>query len=135
MKFKKYLAAMATVLGVTGVIIGGTMSYMTEKEQATNVFTVGDLDIGQNESDWDPKTEKDGFDVYPGYTVYKNPPVKNISDPANGEEPCYTRMTIYVQDKDGNPITDRTALNLIESTIRYDKSQKTRSLAMWLLRK
>lgn len=28
MKFIKYLAAMATVLGVTGVIIGGTISNM-----------------------------------------------------------------------------------------------------------
>ena len=46
MKVIKYLAAMATVLGVTGVIIGGTISYMTKNEQATNVFTIGDLDIG-----------------------------------------------------------------------------------------
>lgn len=122
MKFKKYLAVMATVLGVTGVIIGGTMSYMTEKEEVTNVFTIGDLDIGQHETDWDPENEEDGLDVYPGYTVYKNPTVKNISDPANGEEPCYARMTIYVQDPAGNPITDQTALDLIEKTIRFDGS-------------
>lgn len=46
MKFKKYLAVAATVLGVTGIVVGGTMSYMTEKEEVTNVFTVGDLDVG-----------------------------------------------------------------------------------------
>ena len=37
---------MATVLGVTGVIIGGTISNMPWKEQATNVFTIEDLDKG-----------------------------------------------------------------------------------------
>ena len=36
MKFKKYLAIMATVVGVLGVVVGGTMSYMTEKEEVTN---------------------------------------------------------------------------------------------------
>lgn len=122
MKFKKYIAVMATVVGVLGVVVGGTMSYMTEKEELTNVFTVGDLDVGQREPEWDPDTDHDGEDVYPGYTVYKNPTVKNISDPTNGEEPCYTRMTIYVQDKDGNAIEDQTALDLIEKTIRFDKT-------------
>ena len=122
MKFKKYLAIMATVVGVLGVVVGGTMSYMTEKEEVTNVFTVGDLDVGQHETDWDPDKDNDGKDVYPGYTVYKNPTVKNISDPTNGEEPCYARMTIYVQDQKGNAITDQKALDLIEKTIRFDGS-------------
>lgn len=31
MKFIKYLAAMATALGVTGVSIGGTISYMPDR--------------------------------------------------------------------------------------------------------
>ena len=122
MKFKKYLAITATVVGVLGVVVGGTMSYMTEKEEVTNVFTVGDLDVGLHETDWDETTDNDGKDVYPGYTVYKNPTVKNISNTANGAEPCYTRLTIYVQDGNGNLITDQTALDLIEKTIRYDST-------------
>lgn len=44
----------------------------------TNVFTTGDLDIGLKEPDWDPN-ENDGKNMYPGYTVYKNPTVKNIT--------------------------------------------------------
>lgn len=53
---------------------------------------------------------------------YKNPTIKNISDTTNGEEPAYARMTIYVQDPNGNLITDQTALDLIEQTIRFDGS-------------
>lgn len=90
------------------------MSYMTEKEEVTNVFTVGDLDVGLHETEWDETTDKDGKDIYPGYTVYKNPTVKNISDTTNGAEPCYARMIVYVQDGNGNAITDQDALDLIE---------------------
>lgn len=122
MKFKKYLAVAATVLGVTGIVVGGTMSYMTEKEEVTNVFTVGDLDVGLHETEWDETTDKDGKDIYPGYTVYKNPTVKNISDTTNGAEPCYARMIVYVQDGNGNAITDQDALDLIEKTIRFDST-------------
>ena len=50
---KKYLAILVAVVGVMGAAIGGTMSYMTETEEVTNVFTVGDLDMGQNETDWE----------------------------------------------------------------------------------
>ena len=118
---KKYLAILVAVVGVMGAAIGGTMSYMTETEEVTNVFTVGDLDMGQNETDWE-LTGTNGKDVYPGYTAYKNPTIKNISDTTNGEEPAYARMTIYVQDPNGNLITDQTALDLIEQTIRFDGS-------------
>lgn len=62
---KKYLAILVAVVGVMGAAIGGTMSYMTETEEVTNVFTVGDLDMGQNETDWE-LTGTNGKDVYPG---------------------------------------------------------------------
>ena len=54
--------------------IGNTMAYFTENSVQTNVFTTGDLDIGLKEPDWDPN-ENDGKNMYPGYTVYKNPTV------------------------------------------------------------
>ena len=59
---KKYLAILVAVVGVMGAAIGGTMSYMTETEEVTNVFTVGDLDMGQNETDWE-LTGTNGKDV------------------------------------------------------------------------
>ena len=73
--------------------IGNTMAYFTENSVQTNVFTTGDLDIGLKEPDWDPN-ENDGKNMYPGYTVYKNPTVKNITSDKNGDEPCYVRMSV-----------------------------------------
>ena len=120
MKFKKYVAIMAAVVGVMGCVVGGTMAYMTESEDVTNVFTVGDLDVGLTETEWN--NTEDGQNLYPGSTVYKNPTVKNITNSKNGEEPCYVRMTVYVQDANGKEITDSEALKLIEKTVRYDPS-------------
>ncbi|EET62437.1 hypothetical protein BRYFOR_05472 [Marvinbryantia formatexigens DSM 14469] len=120
-KMKKYLAVMAAVLCTGGVIAGGTLAYMTEYDEVTNVFTIGDLDIGLEEPEWNPD-DGDGENTYPGYTVYKNPTVKNITTDANGEEPCYVRVIVEVQDKNGRAVTDTEALKLIEQTIRYDKN-------------
>lgn len=101
--------------------IGNTMAYFTENSVQTNVFTTGDLDIGLKETSWDPE-EKDGKNMYPGYTVYKNPTVKNITSGKNGDEPCYVRMSIDILDSQGDPVADSQALNLIYKTIYFDKT-------------
>lgn len=97
------------------------MAYFTENSVQTNVFTTGDLDIGLKEPDWDPN-ENDGKNMYPGYTVYKNPTVKNITSDKNGDEPCYVRMSVDILNSQGTPITDDQALNLIYKTIYFDKT-------------
>lgn len=101
--------------------IGNTMAYFTENAVQTNVFTTGDLDIGLKEADWDPEGN-DGKNMYPGYTVYKNPTVKNITSDNNGKEPCYVRMYVDILDSQGVPVGDSQALNLIYKTIYFDKS-------------
>ena len=101
--------------------IGNTMAYFTEHAVQTNVFTTGDLDIGLKEPGWDPE-ENDGKNMYPGYTVYKNPTVKNITSDKNGDEPCYVRMTVDILNSQGSPVTDSQALNLIYKTIYFDKT-------------
>lgn len=118
---KKYMAAAAAIACAAAVGIGTTMAYMTEKDEVTNVFTVGDLDVGLKEPEWDPE-DGDGINMYPGYTVYKNPTVKNITSDRNGEEPCYARMLIHIQDEDGNLIEDPEAIELVKETIRFDSS-------------
>ena len=92
------------------------MAYFTENSVQTNVFTRGDLDICLKEPDWDPN-ENDGKNMYPGYTVNKNPTVKNITSDKNGDEPCYVRMSVDILNSQGTPITDDQALNLIYKTI------------------
>lgn len=101
--------------------IGNTMAYFTENAVQTNVFTTGDLDIGLKEPGWDPE-DNDGKNMYPGYTVYKNPTVKNITSDKNGDEPCYVRMTVDILNNQGSPVTDNQALNLIYKTIYFDKT-------------
>ena len=105
--------------GLAGV--SGTLSYLTSRETITNVFTVGDLDIGLKEPDWNPDDD-DGDNTYPGYSVYKNPTLKNITSSKNGEEPCYARMRICLTDRSGNPITDTKRTALIKTMIRYDST-------------
>ena len=118
---KRYMAAAAAAACAAAVGIGTTMAYMTEKDEVTNIFTVGDLDVGLKEPEWNPD-DGDGINMYPGYTVYKNPTVKNITSDRNGEEPCYARMLIHIQDEDGNLIEDPEAIELVKQTIRFDGS-------------
>lgn len=101
--------------------IGNTMAYFTENAVETNVFTTGDLDIGLKEPEWNPE-DNDGKNMYPGYTVYKNPTVKNITSSKNGDAPCYVRMCVEIQDNDGNEIKDSETLTLIYKTIYFDGS-------------
>lgn len=104
---------------VGAIGIGSSMAYMSEHEEVTNVFTVGDLDLGLKETNWDPDSE-DGKNMYPGYTVYKNPTVKNLTTDVNGEEPSYARVVLYLTDENGNYITDQDTIDLIMQTIRWD---------------
>ena len=119
--YKKYAAGAVAGICIAAVGIGTTMAYMTEKDEVTNIFTVGDLDVGLKEPEWNPD-DGDGINMYPGYTVYKNPTVKNITSDRNGEEPCYARMLIHIQDEDGNLIEDPEAIELVKQTIRFDGS-------------
>ena len=102
---RKTVGMMAAVLLCT---VGAyqTYSYFTEKEEVTNVFTVGDFDISMKEPEWNP-ADGDGVNMYPGYTVYKNPTVKNMTDPGIGEQPCYLQMRMKIQNEKGEIITDQ----------------------------
>ena len=100
---------------------GRSIAYLTQKEQAVNVFTVGDLELGLREPEWNPQ-DGDGGSMVPGSTVYKNPTIKNITSDKNGEQSSYARIVLYIRDKDGKLITDPARLKLIKEVIRYDSS-------------
>lgn len=111
--------AAALVLTLAGA--KQTLAYLTSRESVTNTFTVGDLDIGFQEPDWNPD-DGDGKNVYPGYSVYKNPTVKNTTSSKNGEEPCYARIRILLADGAGELISDTKRTALIKKMIRYDST-------------
>ena len=133
---KKRMAIITAILMVAAVGVSGTMAYFTDQEVETNVFTVGDIDLGLKETEWDapadpahPTDNEDGGNMYPGYTVYKNPTVKNLSTKKNGTEPCYARIKVEVLDNDKTIaggqdvlVTDTDALNLIAQTMRFDRT-------------
>lgn len=122
MKKMKWMKKGTIALAMTGVIAAGaglTMAYFTDTENVVNEFTVGDQDVDIKEPEWDPE-DGDGENMYPGYTVYKNPTVKNVVSDKNGQEPAYTRLVVYILDSEEELITDPDAIELILQTIRFD---------------
>lgn len=116
---KKELILSAAALLIGALAGGGTLAYFTYSATETNTFTVGSLDIDEDEPDWEDDT--DGKDLMPGVIRYKNPTVTNATSAQNGSKGGYVRMRMEFQDN-GTLITDPERLRLIESTIYYDKN-------------
>lgn len=96
---KKKIAALVLVIALAATaVIGGTLAYFTDTDEAENVFTVGNVDIALTETEWVEPTDP----VYPGQTLPKNPTVVN-----NGSNPCYVRIKVEGLDAlgAGNDIT------------------------------
>ena len=47
---KKILSLILVIALVAGIAVTGTMAYLTDRDNETNVFTVGDVDIELSES-------------------------------------------------------------------------------------
>lgn len=113
------IGAVATAMMATA---GGiSIAYLTQEEQVVNVFTVGDLELGLKEPEWEPE-KGDGLSMVPGNSIYKNPTIKNITPDKNGGQSCYARMCLSIKDKNGRLITDPDRLSLIREIIRFDDS-------------
>ena len=86
---KKILAlALVVVLAVTAVT-GATLAYFTDKDEATNTFTVGNVSIDLTEPKWDEQGKEDAPEVYPGEALAKDPTVTN-----DGANPCFVRIKV-----------------------------------------
>ncbi len=81
------LAAVLTMVAVLG--IGGTLAYFTDTDDATNTFTVGNVEIDLTEPKWDEDGSGDAPDVYPGEPLAKDPTVTN-----KGANPCFVRLQV-----------------------------------------
>lgn len=107
MKKKLLVAALAVIMVVTA-IAGASLAYLTDKEEATNEFTVGNVDIELTEPNWDATGKAEAEDVYPGEPLAKDPTVENV-----GKNPCFLRLSVSALDQfaaayDGAMITYRT---------------------------
>lgn len=87
---KKKITALALVVCLVAVaIVGGSLAYFTDEEEATNTFTVGNVDITLTEPNWEGTGSQDAPEVYPGEPLAKDPTVENT-----GANPCFVRIKV-----------------------------------------
>lgn len=72
MKKKSILVAAIAVMLVAALVVGGTLAYFTDKDTATNTFTVGNVNITLNEKNADGTPFKQGQKLYPGSQTQNN---------------------------------------------------------------
>ena len=89
MNKKKILVLAVSVCLVAILAIGGTLAYFTDEEEATNTFTVGNVDITLTEPNWEGTGSQDAPEVYPGEPLAKDPTVTNT-----GANPCFVRIKV-----------------------------------------
>ncbi len=98
MKKKILTLGLVAALSATAAI-GGTLAYFTDTADATNTFTVGNVEIELTEPKWTEAVKNtDGKmeNVYPGQILDKDPTVTN-----NGKNPCFVRVSVSNLDQFG----------------------------------
>lgn len=87
---KKKILSVTLALALAAVaVIGGTLAYFTDKDQADNVFTVGNVGIDLTEPNWEGEGSKDAPEAYPGEALAKDPTVTN-----DGKNPAFVRIKV-----------------------------------------
>lgn len=96
---KKLTLVVTCVVLVAAMVIGGTLAYFTDKDDATNVFTVGKVDITLEE------TFTENSKLVPGVNVQKEVKIKNETD---SEEAFVWYVEYIPSDLDSNDGTTGT---------------------------
>lgn len=107
---KKKITALCICIAMLAIaLIGGTMAYFTDKEEKTNVFTVGNIDIELNEVakvlDKDGKELNDKMTLTATGVEYNNlmPTNKIVKEPVvvnTGSNAAYVRVTVDMNNAD-----------------------------------
>jgi len=87
---KKTLVLALAVLMVVGLVIGGSLAWLTDKTQTVeNTFTVGNIDItleeNDNSQDKDQNKDTNDYKMIPGWTITKDP----VATVKANSETCY----------------------------------------------
>ena len=93
-KFKKSIVALSLSTAMLAIAGFGTLAYFTDTETASNSFTVGKVDIGLEEENWEHKEEGESATVIPGTTIPKDP-VVTIKE---GSLESYIRMVVKMPE-------------------------------------
>ena len=111
MKNKALLTALSFVL-VAGLSIGGTLAYLTDRDSATNTFTVGDVEIELEEE------FEQGSQLMPGVDIVKKPTITNT-----GDNDAWVWMTIAIPSEldDSNASKNILHFNYSEESVAEGK--------------
>ena len=97
MKNKKLISMIAAVALVAVVGIGATLAYFTDKDDASNIVTMGHVDIDLKEPNFSGGADGGEIkNVTPGQEISKDPTVKV----ENGSEKAYIRLKLEVTGLD-----------------------------------
>lgn len=89
MKTKKRITAIALVAALIAILVAGaTIAYFTDREKATNTFTVGNVDITLTEPSWEEPEI-----TTPGVAYDKDPTVTNV-----GVNDAWVRVNVTLSD-------------------------------------
>lgn len=114
---KKIIIGTLCIGLIASLAIGGTLSFLTDTEEVTNHFSIGDLDITISEPNWKdedtPDSPGDGKNLIPGDSRIKDPTITSVVGDS------FMRVIVTIRDKDGNAITDKERLDKIIQTIYY----------------
>lgn len=101
-KAKKVLLLVLCAVLLVGASVAGTVAYLTDKDDVTNTFTVGNVQIDLYESIVNTAGEATGgrtdegnaYHLLPGHTYTKDPTVHMLE----GSEDSYVRMIVKVRN-------------------------------------
>ena len=92
---KKKIVAMCATVAIAALAVGGTLAYFTDVEEATNTFTVGNVDITLTEPSWEALKENPQAKVIaPNKSIAKDPTVTVEA----GSEECFVRLLVTVDE-------------------------------------
>lgn len=119
---KKKITAIALVVCLVAVaIVGGSLAYFTDTEEATNTFEVGNVDITLTEPNWDAALKEDAkaATLIPGRVIAKDP---TITVEATSQR-AYTFMEVKLSDDFAKLLADyATAKKIDLSTVAGQKA-------------
>ena len=111
MKRKKIAAFVIAGALCAAMAAGSTVAYLTDKDDVTNQFTVGKVDIEGEEPNYTPDPSGKTDDIVPTEEIKKDPQIKNV-----GKNDAYVYMDVSIPiakvitaDADGNRLNGGVA--------------------------
>lgn len=97
MKMKKMISILSAVALVAVIGVGSTLAYFTDKDEAKNVISMGNVDVDLEEPIFSEENEDNTIeDVVPNQSIVKDPTITVKAD----SESCYLRAKIEITELD-----------------------------------